>query len=386
MGAKNFAYINYEMLKWAREQTPIELEDIPIRIKDMKSEQVEKWEKGIEKPSITEAKKLANLYDIPFAALYLTDLPKKDNTTYIDRRTYKDSLDVGISYELWKEINRLKSCRESAIELLEINEYKNVFDEFDTSDGLEEIVMNIRKIFNIETPFRNKSAYNNQAFNFFRNIIEKKGVMVLQIEGISINEIRGISLNYTILPIIAVNKSDSDRAKVFTLFHELSHLIRRTSNLCLIDFNDREDEEEKICNSLAANILIPKEVLDYNIKNIDLEDDKEIERIADKYAVSKFVIIKRLYDLNKISFALYKSKYNTYLNNFNEIKEIKRKQGQKIIVTQDKKLISSSGKLYPKIILDAYYDGKISFGEVCNTLNIHARYIENVERMVMFSE
>ena len=210
--------------------------------------------------------------------------------------------------------------------------------------------------------------------------------MVLQIEGISINEIRGISLNYEIFPIIAVNKTDSDRAKVFTLFHELSHLIRRTSNLCLIDFNEREDEEEKICNSLAANILIPEKELNTSIKNVDLSNDKAIEKIADKYAVSKFVIIKRLYDLNKINFALYKSKYDKYLNNFNEIKEIKRKRGEKIIVTQDKKLISSSGKLYPKMILDAYYDGKISFGEVCKTLNINARYIENVERMVMFSE
>ena len=386
MGAKNFAYINCEMLKWAREQSPIELEDIPIRIKGMRSEQVEKWEKGIETPSITEAKKLANLYDIPFASLYLTDLPNKDNTTYIDRRTYKDSLDVGISYELWKEINRLKSCRESVIELFEVDKYKSIFEDLNTNATLEEIAMNVRKLFKIETPFKNKSAYNNNAFNFFRSIIEKNGILVLQIEGISINEIRGISLNYKIFPIIAVNKSDSDRAKVFTLFHELSHLIRRTSNLCLIDFNEREDEEEKICNNLAANILIPEETLNTSIQNIDLSNDKAIEKIADKYAVSKFVIIKRLYDLNKINFALYKSKYDKYLNNFNEVKEIKRKQGQKIIVTQDKKLISGSGKLYPKIILDAYYDGKISFGEVCNTLNINARYIENVERMVMFSE
>lgn len=386
MGAKNFAYINCEMLKWAREQSPIELEDIPIIIKGMRSEQVEKWEKGIEYPSITEAKKLVNLYDIPFASLYLTDLPKKDNTTYIDRRTYKDSLDVGISYELWKEINRLKSCRESVIEVFEVDKYKSIFEDLNTNATLEEIAMNVRKLFKIETPFKNKSEYNNKAFNFFRSIIEKNGILVLQIEGISINEIRGISLNYNIFPIIAVNKSDSDRAKVFTLFHELSHLIRRTSNLCLIDFNEREDEEEKICNNLAANILIPKEVLNISIQNIDLSNDKAIEKIADKYAVSKFVIIKRLYDLNKINFALYKSKYDKYLNNFNEIKEIKRKQGQKIIVTQDKKLISSSGKLYPKIILDAYYDGKISFGEVCNTLNINARYIENIERMVMFSE
>lgn len=386
MGAKKFAFINCEMLKWAREQSPIILEDIPIRIKGIRSEQVEKWEKGVEPPSITEAKKLANLYDIPFAALYLTELPKKDNTTYIDRRTYKDNLNVEISYELWKEINRLKSCRESVIELFEIEQYKNIFEDLNINTTLEKIAMDVRKIFNIKTPFKNKTAYNNNSFNFFRSLIEKKGIMVLQIEGISINEIRGISLNYQIFPIIAVNKSDSDRAKVFTLFHELSHLIRRTSNLCLIDFNEREDEEEKICNSLAANILIPEEPLNAIIKNIDLSDDKEIEKVADKFAVSKFVIIKRLYDLNKINFALYKSKYDKYLNSFNEIKKIKRKQGQKIIVTQDKKLISSSGKLYPKIILDAYYDGKISFGEVCNTLNINASYIENVERMVMFSE
>lgn len=386
MGNKNYAYINCEMLKWARERTPIKIDEIPIRVKEFTSEQIESWEKGIEYPSINQAKKLCNLYDIPFAALYLTNLPNVEDTTYIDRRTYRDNLDEEISYELWKEINRLKSCRECAIELLNLDEYKNIFKEINPDFSTNDISMKIREIFSIETPFKNKTAYSNKAFNYFRNKIESKGVMVLQIENISIKEIRGISLNYEILPIIAVNKNDSDRAKVFTLFHEMAHLVRRTSNLCLIDFNEREDEEEKICNNLAANILIPEITLDSIIKGKDLSDDRIITNLSDRYAVSKFVIIKRLYDLNKIDFVLYKSKYEKYLDIFNEIKEIRKKQGQKIIVTQDKKLISSSGKLYPKIILDAYYEGKISFGEVCNTLNINSRYIDNIERMVMFSE
>lgn len=386
MGNKNYAYINCEMLKWARERMPIKIDEIPIRVKEFTSEQIESWEKGIEYPSINQAKKLCNLYDIPFAALYLTKLPNVEDTTYIDRRTYRDNLDEEISYELWKEINRLKSCRECAIELLNLDEYKNIFKEINPDFSTNDISMKIREIFSIETPFKNKTAYSNKAFNYFRNKIESKGVMVLQIENISIKEIRGISLNYEILPIIAVNKNDSDRAKVFTLFHEMAHLVRRTSNLCLIDFNEREDEEEKICNNLAANILIPEITLDSIIKGKDLSDDRIITNLSDRYAVSKFVIIKRLYDLNKIDFVLYKSKYEKYLDIFNEIKEIRKKQGQKIIVTQDKKLISSSGKLYPKIILDAYYEGKISFGEVCNTLNINSRYIDNIERMVMFSE
>ncbi len=386
MGNKNYAYINCEMLKWARERTPIKIGEIPLRMKEFSNEQIENWENGTEYPSVNQAKKLCNLYDIPFAALYLSKLPNVDNTTYIDRRTYMDNLEGDISYELWKEINRLKSCRECAIELLNLEEYRNVFKDINPNFSTNDISTKIREIFNIETPFKNKTAYSNNAFNYFRNKIESKGVMVLQIENISIKEIRGISLNYDILPIIAVNKNDSDRAKVFTLFHEIAHLVRRTSNLCLIDFNEREDEEEKICNNLAANILIPEITLDSIINGKDLSDDRVITNLSDRYAVSKFVIIKRLYDLNKIDFVLYKSKYEKYLDIFNEIKKIKKKQGQKIIVTQDKKLISSSGKLYPKIILNAYYEGKISFGEVCNTLNVNSRYIDNIERMVMFSE
>ena len=386
MGNKNYAYINCEMLKWARERTPIKIEEIPLRMKEFSNEQIENWENGTEYPSVNQAKKLCNLYDIPFAALYLSKLPNVDNTTYIDRRTYMDNLEGDISYELWKEINRLKSCRECAIELLNLEEYRNVFKDINPNFSTNDISTKIREIFNIETPFKNKTAYSNNAFNYFRNKIESKGVMVLQIENISIKEIRGISLNYDILPIIAVNKNDSDRAKVFTLFHEIAHLVRRTSNLCLIDFNEREDEEEKICNNLAANILIPEITLDSIINGKDLSDDRVITNLSDRYAVSKFVIIKRLYDLNKIDFVLYKSKYEKYLDIFNEIKKIKKKQGQKIIVTQDKKLISSSGKLYPKIILNAYYEGKISFGEVCNTLNVNSRYIDNIERMVMVSE
>jgi Zn-dependent peptidase ImmA (M78 family) len=386
MGKKNYAYINYKILKWARDKSPISLEDIPIRIKDISSEDVEKWEKGVDFPSINEAKELANLYDVPFAALYLNEIPDKDETKFIDRRTYKDNLNTEISYELWKEINRLKSCRESAIELLNLDRYINSINKFKTNEETDQIIDEVRKTFEIETPLKNKTEYSNKAFNYYRKKIEKNGIMVLQIEGITIEEIRGMSFNYKILPIIAVNKKDSDRAKVFTMFHELAHLIRRTSNICLIDFNERADGEEKNCNNMAANILIPKEELNNSIKNIDIRLDEEIEKIADKFTVSKFVIIKRLFDLNKIEFTIYKNKYNKYLNEFNEIKEIKRKSGQKVIVLPDKKLISSNGNLFPQIILDAYYDGKISFGEVCNTLNVKSKYVENIEKMVMFNE
>ena len=82
MGAKQYAYINNEMLKWARCETPLQPEDVAIRIRDISEDNIKMWESGEELPSISIAKKLANLYDVPFASFYMTDVPDKTNKDY----------------------------------------------------------------------------------------------------------------------------------------------------------------------------------------------------------------------------------------------------------------------------------------------------------------
>ena len=84
-------------------------------------------------------------------------------------------------------------------------------------------------------PFKNKSAYRNNGFNYYRALLEHYGIMVAQITGVSLSEMRGISMYYDTFPIIAINNKDFERAKVFSLFHEVAHLVRRSSSLCLID-------------------------------------------------------------------------------------------------------------------------------------------------------
>jgi len=62
MGAKKYAYVNHEMLVWARSETPFTTTaDVANHINGFKSDLIDKWECGEELPSITEAKKLANL-------------------------------------------------------------------------------------------------------------------------------------------------------------------------------------------------------------------------------------------------------------------------------------------------------------------------------------
>ena len=282
----------------------------------------------------------------------------------------------GISYELWKEIRYFKSCRESMLSMID-NEYSGAnIPKFEKDDELEKIVLDIRKFLDINTPLKNKTAFGNNVFNYFRNKFEKKGILVFQMSGIDIKQIRGISLNYEIFPIIAVNKNDSERAKVFTMFHELGHLIRRTSALCSVVFAENSDEEEKICDNIAGNILVPKNKIDM-LKYSNIDND-EIDDLSNKFGVSTFVILKRLYDERIISYSFYRSKYEELYNNFIENKPIidKTKKDSEFRIPYHKKFLSTNGNLFPSIVINAYYDGRTSLGEVC-------RHIDMIERVVM---
>lgn len=383
MANKQYAYINHEMLKWAREETPLELNSICTRIKDITEEEIIKWESGEEFPSITNAKKLANLYDIPFAALYLTEVPPSSKIEYVDRRSLSTSHLEGISYELWKEIRYFKSCRESMLSMID-NEYDAAsIPRFEKNDDFEKMIEKIREYFEIETPLKNKTAFGNNVFSYFRRKIERKGILVFQISGMEVSQIRGISLNYEIFPIIAVNKKDSERAKVFTMFHELAHLIRRTSALCSVDLSETNDSEEKKCDKIAGNILVPKDKIE-SLKSDNIDNDK-IENLANRFGVSTFVILKRLYDMGKISNSFYKSKYEELYSNFMENKENieKRKKNSEVRIPHHTKFLSTNGNLFPSIVINAYYEGRISLGEVCKTLNLKTKHIDMIERVVM---
>lgn len=382
MGAKQYAYINNEMLKWARCETPLQPEDVAIRIRDISEDNIKMWESGEELPSISIAKKLANLYDVPFASFYMTDVPDKAHKDYLDKRTFANPEEYEtMSYELWKEIRYFKSCRESILMTIEDDYIGKNLPRI--NDNLDESIKIIREYFELDTPLKNKTAFGNNVFNYYRRIIESKGILVFQISGISTKEIRGLSLNYELFPIIAVNKNDSDRAKVFTMFHELAHLIRRTSALCLVDFSERNDREEKECDKIAGNILVPRSKLDELVKGI-IDNDK-IDYLSNVFGVSKFVILKRLYDDEKISLDFYKNKYDEFYENFMENRDAieQSKNDKSFRIPYHVKYISTNGKLFPSIIINAYYEGKMSLGEICRTLNVKTKQIDRIERMVM---
>lgn len=391
MSNKKYAYVNNEILAWARSTTPfVSTRDIQDRIK-IDSAKIDSWEKGEDYPSIAEAKKLAKLYKLPFATFYLTTPPTSNPRPYTDRRTKKDSIYEPLSYELWAEIERIINNRERLLDYVDDEELElyGMIPVVDNLASVDSIGETIRSFLGLSLPFKNKTAYGNNSYKYYRALIESRGVLVSQISGVSINEMKGISLYYDCFPVIAVNNKDYDRAKAFSLFHELAHLVRRSSSLCLIDFDKRNDSEEKLCDAIAAEVLMPRmiflSVVEDAVKQYHKYSDECLNYIADRFGVSIFSVIRRLYETDIIKKKEYISMYEEFSRQFEE------KQAEIDFINESKYLripyyirfLNREGYLYTRTIMTAYSKGYISYGELCNTLGVKSVHINKMERAVM---
>lgn len=166
-------------------------------------------------------------------------------------------------------------------------------------------------------------------FKYLRRKISDAGIMVMQsgIVGgstsrtLDINEFRAFVMIDEYVPLIFINATDSPRAKIFSLCHELVHIWLGIDEL----YNDiftanRTFNNEKLeifCNEVAAEILLPKQLL----KNIyDKQEDVNvnINNISKRYSVSKLVTCIRMKNVNLINKKTFDSVYANLLENIEE--------------------------------------------------------------------
>lgn len=392
MAKKNLAFINNKMLVWARGETPFALspKEVSRRFPRISFEKLSKWESGEELPSIREAKELAKIYKLPFACFYLSEVPAKKPKRYTDRRTALGTEYGEMSYELWSEISRICADRETLLDFFDENDFQILpVPAVNSTDNIELVAARIRHFLNLPKSFKYKKEYGSSSFNYFRDVFERHGIVVAQISSVSMSEMKGLSIYEERFPIIAINNKDYERAKTFSLFHEVAHLIRRSSSLCLIDDDERNDEEEKICDRIAAAVLMDhdefKRMATITLSKYGEWNDLSLMSLADKFGVSTIAAFRRLHELSFISDAQYYDMYSDINASFEEnIKAIEAaRAGKDIPIFFHVRYINSHGHLMPRMIVTAQNTGKITIGEACKVMNIKSKHYGDIARMVM---
>jgi len=209
------------------------------------------------------------------------------------------------------------------------------------------------------------------AFRKWRNAIEKElGIHVFQFS-LPEKELDGFCYALDKPPYaIVINSATVPPRKIFTLFHELAHIFKHQSGICLPDIASEKQDAEFECNEFAGKFLIP----DTSVFPIDNLTD--LAEVARRFKVSREVYLRRNFERKFIK----EREFFGFLKNLKEQKPTpKKKEAKEIKIARTVLSKSTRGEKFYNLILDAVYTNKIDFTTASDVLGLNFNHIAKNE-------
>ncbi|MCA9593111.1 MAG: ImmA/IrrE family metallo-endopeptidase [Myxococcales bacterium] len=230
------------------------------RAVDVSPAVLESWLAGTSRPGVTKLRKLSSVLRRP-TATFLLPRPPQSKLPALDFRHPPGREGRALSHTervRLREAVRLQRALSWVSGELKAAEVK--LPKYSSRQDPEAAGIAIREQLGVdaETQTGWKSEY--VAFREWRARVEAMNVVVLALP-LGADSARGFSVWDERAPLIAVNTHWNAYARVFTLFHELGHLLSRTSSVCEEDFSRKHKEAtdpiERWCEAFAASVLLP---------------------------------------------------------------------------------------------------------------------------------
>lgn len=378
--------INPEILIWAREQMGFSVSEIAIYFKK-EPDFIQNWEDGISNPSFPQLEKLANKYKRPTALFFFPETPQEKSINQ-SFRTLPEQEITYIKADLRYIIRKAKVMQMNLSELNNgINPVENtILNSINTKNkSIEDVAKDLRLFIEIDLDEQKTYKKPETAFKGWRNALEKYGIFVFK-DSFKDDGFSGFCLYDEIFPVIYINNSLPHSRQIFTLFHELAHLLFGIDGIEMLSnnqdyINELSNDDKKIeifCNAFAGKFLVP----DYAFKQyINNEiNDTTLTSIANKFAVSREVILRKFLDNHKVDAIFYAQKIRQWKNEY-DISKIKRSNtpsGGNPNYTKRAYL----GENYMELAFSQYYNNNISTQQLADYLDVKPWRIPKMESLI----
>ena len=391
------AIVKPDILVWARETAGLDVEIAAKRIGTSVA-RVMAWEDEdlIDLPTVKQLQNMTKIYRRPLSVFYLQERPY----TFQVLRDYRRLPGTGMqrySPKLLLEQRLINQRREQAIDLAtELDSNLLVFQHKANLDETPESVgTRIRKVLGVTLEEQLAWRDPRIAFNAWRKKIESLGIMVFQRNRVQSNEVSGFAICHEIYPVIAINRKATPYSRrSFSLFREFAHLLSRQSGISESDVDAaRPPEEQRVeiwCNAVAAATLMPRDAFLENKRvrrhRDEIWSEAEIEYIAQRFSVSREAIVRRLKFLGRTTEAFYSAKRQRYAKEWKNQLEINKGKyiGSNFRVNPVQDVLSNFGSPFVHLVLNSYYEGRITLSDVSSYLNIRVRHIPKIEQRIGF--
>jgi len=370
--------VNARILRWARERAGLDLGEVAARLQKT-PEIIAAWESGEAFPTYNQLELLAeSVFHRPVAMFFLPNPPEEEPIEREFRvlpHTEVDQLSADTRYAL-------RDARAFQRSLMELTGGRNPAERVITKDFSPareadplSLARRVRAYLGVDSESSKGWDTPREAMTWWRDRVESVGVFVFK-RSFDQREVSGFCVFDQEFPIIVVNNSTAFTRQIFTLVHELGHLLFGVSSITSDEAFDQRltgptRELEIACNRFAAELLVPEESFpwaDFHPSSLD-----EFAQVnARRYGVSKEVILRKLLDRQLIDQATYASRVQQWRNEGDSRAE---GRGGNYYATQAAYL----GKAFLSLAFSQYRAGNIGLPELADHLKVRARNLGKLE-------
>lgn len=361
------------MITWARERAGFSIEEATKKFKKIGA-----WE-TIEKdifPTYPQLELLAETFKVPIAAFFFPEPPKLPpiSETF---RTLPEARLAEIEPRMRLLLRKAKALQ---IGLAELNRGRNPAErlitqdlQFSTNVAVDEIATKVRDYLGVSIEQQCEWAGPELALENWRKALSDVGVFVFK-DQFRTRKYSGFCLFDDEFPIIYVNNTVAKQRQIFTLFHELAHLLFHTSGI------DTDGDDylpllagearriEIICNHFAGHFLVPNNNFEEAMAGQNASEETA-RKLAAHFNVSWLVIYRKFYDRKLIG----DQQYTQALGQQGD--EWEGGTGGNYYNNQ----MTYLGRPYIGMALREYYQDRITETQLADYLNIAPKNVSTLE-------
>lgn len=359
------------VIRWGRERAGLTLDELAESFRH-----IEAWEAGRSFPSYPQLEQLAEKLKLPIAVFFFPEPPQLPpiGETFrtlpeaeFDRIPRRVRLLLRKAEALQLNLNELCQGRNPAERLITRDL------QFTADRRVEDLAEVTRRYLNVSLEDQWSWENSDIALKNWRQHITDAGVFVFK-DAFKANDFSGFCLYDEEFPIIYVNNSSAKTRQIFTLFHELAHLLFHTSGVDTIadEFIPRISEHNRkieiICNQFAAEFLVPNLIFDRLLAEAKVSE-QGAETLALRFNVSRELIYRKFLDRGLITEAEYTEASARWAH--------QRKPGDGGNVYWNK--ISYLGRDYIELALAKYHQQQIDETKLAEYLDTKPKHLSTLE-------
>jgi Zn-dependent peptidase ImmA (M78 family) len=356
-----------EMLQWARERAGLASDALLKRFPKFPE-----WERREAEPTLRQLEQFAKATYTPIGYLFLPEppverIPIPDFRTISNQRVSRPSphlLETLYLCQVRQDWYRDYAKSTGAAP-------QGFVGSANLNSSVEDTAATIRRALHFDIDARRDCPTWTDALRLFIAQADDLGVMVM-CSGVVLNnnrrhldpeEFRGFAMVDALAPLVFINGADTKAAQMFTLAHELAHLWLGESALSNPEASELpEHHVERWCNRVAAELLVPLAVLGSEFRQtVDL--GAEIFRLARRFKVSTLVVLRRVFDLGRLTREQFQRAYDSEVQKF---RDVKKGSGGDFYLTQAARV----SKRFARALVENTVEGQTLYRDAFRMLGI----------------